>query len=423
MKPGELARMLRLGLPTFGMALAVTVVSTYLPVVARGEGGSTTVIGLIIGAEGAMALWLPVLAGSWSDRLRTPLGGRLPFVIAGTPLMAICLLAMGLLHSVLAMGLLVALFFVGYFVAYEPYRALYPDLVADEVAGRSQSVQAGCRGLGTGLALVSGGALLSLAVVVPFAAAAALLLVSVTAFVGLLLRHGYRERLGGRDEDGEGNEAGGAHAYARVWSLLRGDRRLRLFLLANALWELSLGAVKTFVVLYVTAGLGYSLGQASLIIGAVAVVILAGALASGRLGDRYGRARVVEYGLWVYGITLLVPGLTTAPALIVAAIPFVALGGGMLMSLPYSLLMPLMPEGEHGALTGLYGLSRGLGVMLGPLLAGVAIEAGGSLFASTDGYAATWWVAGVAILLSIVPLRRLRGQREDGRQLAVEATG
>ena len=95
----------------------------------------------------------------------------------------------------------------------------------------------------------------------------------------------------------------------------------------------------------------------------------------------------------------------------------------MLMSLPYSLLMPLMPEGEHGALTGLYSLSRGLGVMLGPLLAGVAIEAGSSLFASTEGYAATWWVAGVAILLSILPLRRLRAEREDGRELAAEPAG
>jgi MFS family permease len=96
-------------------------------------------------------------------------------------------------------------------------------------------------------------------------------------------------------------------------------------------------------------------------------------------------------------------------------VPFVALGGGMLMSLPYSLLMPLMPEDEHGALTGLYSVSRGIGVMLGPLLAGLAISAGEPVFASTAGYAATWWVAGGAILLSIVPLRWLRVELAPGR--------
>lgn len=413
MKKANKKRLLVLGLPTFGMALAITVVSTYLPVVARGEGGSTLAIGLIIGGEGLMALWLPILVGSWSDRLRTPVGGRLPFVLAGTPVMAVCLCVAGLVHSIVAMGLVVAVFFVGYFIAYEPYRALYPDLVPDEVAGRSQSVQAAYRGLGTGVALVSGGILLSLASFVPFAAAAALLVASVLVFVVLLLRRGYADGLEGEGEKEDRDESG----YARVWELLRERRALRLFLVANALWELSLGAIKTFVVLYVTAGLGYSLSQASLIIGAVAVVILLGALASGKLGDRYGRLRVVEAGLWVYGVTLLVPGITTAPVAILAAIPFVALGGGMLMSLPYSLLMPLMPEGEHGALTGLYSLSRGIGVMLGPLLAGVAIQAGGSLFSSTEGYAATWWIAGVAVLVSLLPLRRLRRAREDRREL------
>ncbi|MGN6276277.1 MAG: MFS transporter [Solirubrobacterales bacterium] len=410
MRSPDLRRLLVLGLPTFGMALAITVVSTYLPVVARGEGGSTTAIGLIIGGEGLMALWLPVLVGSRSDRLRTPIGGRLPFVLAGTPVMAVCLCVAGLVHSVVAMGLVVAVFFVGYFIAYEPYRALYPDLVPDEVAGRSQSVQAGFRGVGTGLALVSGGLLLSLADFVPFVFAAALLVVSVVVFVLLLLGRGYADKF-----EGEGEKEAGENGYARVWELLRERRTLRLFLVANGLWELSLGAIKTFVVLYVTAGLGYSLGQASLIIGAVAAIILVGALVSGKLGDRYGRLRVVEAGLWVYGVTLLVPGLTTTPGAILAAIPFVALGGGMLMSLPYSILMPLMPEGEHGALTGLYSLSRGLGVMLGPLLAGIAIQAGEPLFSSTEGYAATWWVAGLAVLVSLVPLRRLRREQADRR--------
>jgi hypothetical protein len=58
--------------------------------------------------------------------------------------------------------------------------------------------------------------------------------------------------------------------------------------------------------------------------------------------------------------------------------------------------MPLMPEGEHGALTGYYSFSRGLGTWLGPLLAGIAISARHDLFASTQGYQATWGVCSVA---------------------------
>lgn len=53
-----------------------------------------------------------------------------------------------------------------------------------------------------------------------------------------------------------------------------------------------------------------------------------------------------------------------------AAIPSVATGGGIIMALPYAVMMPLMPEGQHGSLTGCYSLSRGLGTWLGPLLGG-----------------------------------------------------
>lgn len=411
-------RLLVLGLPTFGMALSITTISTYLPVVASGQQASTTEIGIIIGTEGLMALWLPLVAGRLSDGLRTPLGGRLPFVLAGTPVMIACLCAAGFVKSTLGLALLVAVFFAGYFVAYEPYRALYPDLVPDEQAGRSQSTQAAWRGVGTGVALASGGALLSVALFLPFVLDAALLALSVGVFSWRLLSRREHEEVEDVEDCVEEREDEPiAGAFARVFQLVREHPALRMFLLANALWELALGAVKTFVVLYVTKGLGYGLGQASLIIGAVAVLILGGALASGFLADRFGKLRVTEIALWVYGFAMLVPGLTTVPWLIVAALPFVAIGGGTIMSLPYSLLMPLMPEDEHGMLTGLYSMSRGIGVMLGPLLAGVAIGLGGSLFASTGGYAAAWWVAGAAILLSIAPLRRMRGARRDRHEL------
>jgi MFS family permease len=129
---------------------------------------------------------------------------------------------------------------------------------------------------------------------------------------------------------------------------------------------------------------------------------------SGKLADRLGRARVMHLALWVYGAGLLVPVVTTSTWLLVAAVPFVAFGGGVIMTLPYALLIPLMPEGRHGALSGFYSLSRGIGTALGPALAGVAISAAAGPLASTDGYAAMWAVCAAAILASIPLARRLR---------------
>jgi MFS family permease len=412
LKREERRQLAVLGLPTFGMALAITMVSSYLPVVASTFTGSTTVIGLIIGGEGLVALWLPLIVGSWSDRLETTIGRRLPFVLAGTPLMLLGLILMGLVQSLVALAVVVGAFFIGYFVAYEPYRALYPDLMDDEIVGRAQGNQAVWRGVGTGLALLSGGVLLSVSDFVPFVSAALMVAASIGIFAWLLVRRG--ETASRRRPEGEGV----ASAARRIRELLVEHPALRTYVGANALWELAMGALKTFIVLYVTAGLGFSLSAASLVIGLVGVVIFGGALASGVLADRYGRLRVMEVGLWVYGISLLVPLFTSASVPMVVATPVIAFGGGMIMGLPYAILMPLMPDGEHGAITGIYSLSRGIGITLGPLLAGLAIQLlGPGVFDSTQGYGAMWIVVAGAILASILPLRHLRGLKDDRRAL------
>jgi hypothetical protein len=81
------------------------------------------------------------VVGSWSDRLRTPLGSRLPFILAATPALVVALAVLGFVQSIAQAAIVVAVFFVAYFVAYEPYRALYPDLVDHEIAGRARAAR------------------------------------------------------------------------------------------------------------------------------------------------------------------------------------------------------------------------------------------------------------------------------------------
>lgn len=392
-----------LGLPTLGLALSITVVSTYLPVVAEDLGSSTTIIGLIIGGEGMMALFLPLWVGVWSDRLRTPLGGRLPFVLAATPPAAAALVLLGFADSLGLVAILVAIFFFGYFVAYEPYRALYPDLVTRDVVGRSQGNQALWRGGGTALAIIAGGLLFGLWQPAPFIAAAAILCATVAVFSWGAVRRG---DLGESQDDDD--DATLLERIRGVVVLVRARRELRLFFFANALWELAIAALKTFVVLYITSGLGHSVAFASLVVGGVSLFLLGGALVSGRLADTLGAARVMEGALWVFGLGLLVPFLITNEAIVAASAPVIGFGGAVLMTLPFALLMPLMPDHHHGALTGYYSLSRGIGITLGPLVAGATIQAFSGIFTATDGYSAVWGVCALSVLGSIPLLRALR---------------
>jgi Na+/melibiose symporter-like transporter len=312
---------------------------------------------------------------------------------------------MGLAKGLIPIAVAVIVFFVAYFVAYSPYRALYPDLLPDEIEGRAQSAQAVARGLGTMVALGIGGVLLAAAQIAPFAAAAGLLLICITAFSMLLLRRA------GVPDRGRTPSVSAGKAAAEIRRLLAQRPELRAFLIANLLWELTLAAIKTFVVLWLTVGLHHSLSLASGVIGATAVLILVAAALSGRLADRYGRLRVMRIALWCWGAGMLVPIAVSSPPILAAAVPLVAIGGGVTMALPYALLIPMMPAQEHGAVTGLYGISRGLGIMLGPLLAGGAVQLAGGLLPENNGYGGMWFVAAAAAFSSLLALRRVQQVR------------
>jgi MFS family permease len=401
-----------LALPTFALALAITVVSTQLGEVTRHYTHQTTVIGAIIGGEGVMALWVPLIFGSWSDTLRTRIGGRLPFVLAGGLPAAVVLATIGLVHGLGLVALAAALFFGCYFVAYEPYRAMYPDMLpSDEVGGRAQSAQAVARATGTAFALLGGGLLLSVARPLPFAVAALVMIGALGAFVVLIVRRGVPPQ-------DHRHAEGPAQVARRLSRLVAQHPALRAYFFANALWETTLSALKAFILLYLTLGLGYGLRTASLFIGGVALVILLGAAGSGKLGDRFGRIRVVRIALVGYGAGFLVLVLTTSRPLMGAAIPFIALGGGTVMTMAYALLMPLMPKDEHGALTGFYSLSRGVGIVLGPILAGALIWiTRHGVFKATNGFQAMWIVCAAATFGSLIFLRRMANASEDRQQL------
>jgi len=385
-----------LGLPTLGLALAISVVTTYGPVVLARLTSSTTTIGALIGGEGAFALVIPLLAGSLSDRLPgTSLRRRMPFVFAGAPLVAAGLVLLPFAPSIaLAAGAVLA-FFVGYYLYYPPYRAMYADLLPRAFYARAQASQAILRGAGLGGALLAGGLLLSVSRSLPFLVAAAAIFATTLALLPVA-------RLENACPNATLPYTGGS-----VRDLLLHDSSMRSFAAANALWEFSFAGLKSFIVLYVVRGLGDSPSIASAVIAVVAVAYVVGAPIAGRLADRYGMLRVIRPAAAVYGIGLMIGFVPHTLAPLLVGLPFVALAGSILLTLPQALAFSLAPRGTEGAAAGLQDFSRGLGVVLGPIAVGVAVDAFRHQLSATHGYAAMWPVIGIPVLLSLLLLGRI----------------
>lgn len=392
--------LLSLGLPAFGMALAYTFVTTYAPVLIH-ELSGPAVTGLIIGGEGLFSLFVPVLAGGMSDQLSRRVGGRLAIILGGGVVAIAALVVLPLTAGTLTLLIVaLAVFFIGYFAYYTPYYALYPDLVPHDFRGRSLGFQGGMRSAGLLLGISGGGFLLSIAQPLPFLVGAAAIAL-FTAGLWLALRAKPWETPAPPTQ---------RSSIASSFALLARDSRIRAWFFANACWEGAVAALRTFVVLYFTIGLGFSLNQSSTALALVGGAAVLAAPLSGSLADRYGHRKTMLFGLLAFAFGLLPALVTTNPAFVAAIVP-VAFAAVILMTLPYSLLMGLLPRlSEHGTGAGVFGLSRGLGVLIGPLVAGLTVKATASLpvlvFEATKGYASIFLVAGVLLVASLPLLRR-----------------
>ena len=382
-----------LGLGAFGLAFSITTTAAYLPPVLADFTDSQTVIAAVLAVEGLFALTVPLVIGPWSDTFLTPMGRRRPFMLAALGPMGFCLALVAFMPNIWTTTLIVMAFFFAYYVYEPPYRGLYPDLLHEEAFGWSQGVQHILRGIAIGIALVGGGFLLSLWDPAPFLLAAA----ATTLACGAVVR--YVKEDGGH----AANVYKGIRAYLRMsWDIFLHLPNVRMFLFAMACWEGTFAAMRTFVVLYITKGLGQSLTVSSLVLLVVAGGYTFAAILAGPVGDRLGLARVVFWASLVYGTGLLIGGFAQVWHDWYYAIIFpVAVAGGMVMTLSWALLFKLMPAEQRGAVSGIATTTKGWALIAGPLLAGVLIDLLEPHLDATKGYQILWPFCALLVLASI----------------------
>jgi MFS family permease len=387
-----------LGLGAFGLAFSITTTAAYLPPLLGEFTDSTSLIAAVLASEGLFAIALPLVVGPWSDTFQTPIGRRRPFMVVALPPMAFCLLLMPFMPRFWLTAIVVFAFFFAYYLFEPPYRGLYPDLLPDWLFGRAQSVQHALRGVALGGALVGGSFLLHVWDPAPFLLASGMTAVAGGACIALV-----------RERGGTTRVFLGVRTYlATNLRIIRDERHVRRFLFANAAWEGSFAAARTFVVLYVTVGLSESGTIAATLLSVVAVGYLVGALVSGPLGDRFGLARVILGASIVYGGGYLAAGAAQQwHDWYYAPIFPVAVAGGTVMTLAWGLLFKLMPPQQRGAIAGLATTTKGVGLLVGPVAAGVAIDVLAPYLGATHGYQVLWPICGIPILLAIPIVRGL----------------
>ncbi len=391
--------MLVLTAPTLGFATALSLVTTYLPVILavilKGRSDSATLIGFAIGGEGIFSSLIPLFVGVLSDRIWTKhWGRRRPFMVFAAPFMAASLMLAPFQPSYISIAISTFVFFAAYHFYTSPYQSLLPDVTPPGSHGRVQGFQGLMRGGGMFLGMVIAGVLFNQWHPLPFVLCSALIIGLTYLTVSKVVE---REP----DRSGLPPREGLLAEVKRIWRSIRRYKDIQRFMVASFLWESTLAGLRPFIMLYFIYSLGTSTQTGALLLGLVGVTYLVAALASGFLADKYGRLRMMRVGLWIYLAGCLFGFFVKDVRWTFAFLPVFGLGGSIVLTLPYAILIPLMPKEHIGQFTGLFSMTRGFANILAPVIAGGVIDLFGHYLGPGRQYTVIWLLAAIMIVISL----------------------
>ena len=105
------------------------------------------------------------------------------------------------------------------------------------------------------------------------------------------------------------------------------------------------------------------------------ILVFAGLLLMmGAIGDRFGRARLLQVGLLVFATASVAATLTDTAGQLIAARAVMGLGAAMMIPSTLSILINVFPAEERGRAIAAWAGMMGLGIGLGPITGGLLIE-------------------------------------------------
>src|SRR5512147_2898501 len=158
-----------LGFGFFGVSVIWTVYNAFVPLFLANKFGLAPVwIGFFMTLDNIAALLIQPPVGAWSDRLRTPIGRRMPFILIGAPVGA---LAFGLIPIAAILPRFVcctSTLLLSMAFWRTPVVALMPDVTPSQYRSQANGIINLMGGIGTIIASLVGSTLYEITIAFPF---------------------------------------------------------------------------------------------------------------------------------------------------------------------------------------------------------------------------------------------------------------
>lgn len=396
-----------LGFGFFGVSVVWGVYNAFVPVFLEEKFNLAPAwIGFFMTLDNISALFIQPAVGAWSDRLRTKIGRRMPFILIGAPISAV---AFGWIPVASVLPLFVAgttTLILSMALWRTPVVALMPDITPSPKRSQANGIINFMGGIGAIFSFLGGASLYELNPAYPFWMGSGLVLISA-----LLVFFFIKEP---QDYELAEEEAGLLTNLKEVWQD-QDKSALRLFAAILA-WFVGYNAIEAFFTLYAKNHLGMTAADGTRLLGHLSLFFVLSALIAGMVGGKIGRRKTIMGGIFLLGallatVYLLPPKLlgtvlTTLPVL--GKIPVISLflmASGVawalinINSLP--MVVDMVEDARIGTYTGLYYLFSTLAAIIGPNMNGWIIQLLGNnynsimLVAPTFMLLALWMMFGV----------------------------
>jgi len=398
-----------LGFGFFGVSVIWSLYNAYVPIFLKSTFGlRSSVIGSIMTIDNILAIALLPFLGALSDRTRTRLGRRRPYILVGSILALAFFVLVPYFNTLQLLGLMMlAIILMNLSMALfrSPVVALMPDITPSKYRSQANGIINFMGGLGALLVFFGGKPLYDRKTSLPFLVGG-LLMFAASMLVVIFLR----EKLPEPEEPGAGKisfRASIQELVANLKDVVAGEKSLFFILLGILCWFIGFNSIETFFTSYAKYHLGMEESTGALILGFFSVTFMVTSIASGFLGSRIGRNRTIRVGLVVL-VVILLTSLFIRQFLPLALV-FVIGGFGWALvnvnSLP--MVVDMTTLAKVGGYTGLYYFFSQAANIAAPPLAGVLIDA--------FGYASLMIFAAVMFLLAFFIMSFVkRGEVQKG---------
>ncbi|THC47405.1 MFS transporter [Streptomyces sp. A1499] len=407
---------------TFLVALAVfaqestwNFYESQVPPLLREHLTSAAVVGLLMGMDNLLGIFIQPWIGAQSDRTRTPWGRRMPYLIVGMPIAAVLFALIP--HTATSLPLLIGLMFSYALVAntFKPIaEALVPDFIAPERRSRANAAVKTATSITTIVA-----ALISLLLVddhpkIAFAIPALIMLISIgvlTLTVKDRCSPAYLS-LPAKSAESHVDPAAPRVRDSFIDIIKDRDRSRLLLLTAIFLFGGAWASSRSLITPYGMETLQLSRGDAGSLALPSGIAFIVAAYPAAVFAERFGRLRVMAVGMATFAAAMLLGTTVQNPVGTIVALCVAAAGGACFLVNGVVVLWNLAPSAQvFAAYGGLYTASWSAGGFLGPALVGGMVDVTGWSLMLVD-------IAVVATLSIVVVTRISKFRRHAGPNAA-----